>query len=283
MSDPIIIRNERALRGQVWEWRGAGETIGFAPTMGALHHGHLTLVTLAQQHASKTIASIFVNPTQFAPGEDFESYPRTEKDDIAKLASVGCDLIYIPERGSMYDAEHSTSIKVGGVADTLETDHRPTFFDGVALVVTKLLNRAAPDIAVFGEKDYQQLATIQRMVTDLDMPIKIIGAPIARDDQGLALSSRNQYFDESGLALAQQVNVIMRDCARELASGMDVAAATQKAKQLYLKAGFESVDYVTAAHASSLEKIETGKITDPARLLIALHCRGVRLIDNCAI
>ncbi len=283
MPNPIIIRTERELRGQIWEWRGRGESIGFVPTMGALHTGHLSLVTLAKKHASKTVASIFVNPAQFAPDEDFESYPRTEEEDVAKLASVGCDLVYIPEAGSMYDAKHSTSIKVGGVAESLETDHRPSFFDGVALVVIKLLNRTAPDMAVFGEKDYQQLATIRRLVTDLDMPIKIVGAPIARDDQGLALSSRNQYFDLEGLNLARQLNVIMRGCARDLASGMEVNQATQKAKQHYLDAGFDRIDYVTVAHADSLKIIETGKVAVPARLLIALHCKGVRLIDNCAI
>lgn len=282
-SDPIIVRTLRDLRGQIWEWRGSGETIGFVPTMGALHSGHLSLITLAQKHATKTMASIFVNPTQFAPGEDFESYPRTEEADIAALKSVGCDLVYIPRAGSMYDEGHSTSIKISGVADSLETDHRPTFFDGVAIVVTKLLNRAAADVAVFGEKDYQQLATIRRLVTDLDMPVRIIGAPIARDDHGLALSSRNQYFDADGLALARQLNVIMFDAAAKMRSGMNVDLACEEARKAYLSAGFDSVDYVSVASENSLTTLAGGILNAPARLLIAVHCKGVRLIDNCAV
>ena len=287
---PLIVRNIRELRGQIWEWRGAGETIGFVPTMGALHSGHLSLVELSKTKTSKTVASIFVNPTQFAPGEDFESYPRTEKEDIEKLASVGCDLVYIPERDSMYNAHHATHIKVGGVADNLETDHRPTFFEGVALVVTKLLNRVAPDVAVFGEKDYQQLATIRRLVEDLDMPIEIIGAPIARDEHGLALSSRNKYFDASGLTTARKLNTIMFACAKQLAEGKDIQQGVFAAVDALKVAGFTSVDYVTVASTNSLTILHEGQIDRPARLLIAAHCpkngkdgETVRLIDNCAI
>ena len=287
---PIIVRTQRELRGQIWQWRGAGETIGFVPTMGALHSGHLSLIALSKTHATKTVASIFVNPTQFAPGEDFESYPRTEEADIEKLGRAGCDLVYIPEHGSMYNAHHATHIKVGGVADNLETDHRPTFFEGVALVVTKLLNRAAPDIAIFGEKDYQQLATIRRLVEDLDMPIKIIGAPIARDAQGLALSSRNKYFDEGGLETARKLNKIMFACAENLAKGTDIQACVFRAVDALKHAGFTSVDYVTVASVNSLTILHDGKIDRPARLLIAAHCpkngadgETVRPIDNCAI
>lgn len=280
---PLIVRTQQELRSQIWEWRGSGETIGFVPTMGALHTGHLSLVTLAHEHTSKVVASIFVNPTQFAPGEDFEAYPRTEDDDVAKLASAGCDLVYIPREDSMYNAHHATHIKVGGVAEGLETDHRPTFFDGVALVVTKLLNRVMPDVAVFGEKDYQQLATIRRLTQDLDMPINIIGAPIARDEFGLALSSRNKYFDEDGLAVARQLNVIMRQCASEMAGGISIDQATNIAKDALLAAGFDSIDYISAAGPNSLTLIHEGTITKPARLLIAAHCKGVRLIDNCGI
>ena len=287
---PIIVRTQRELRGQIWEWRGAGETIGFVPTMGALHSGHLSLITLAKTQTTKTVASIFVNPTQFAPGEDFESYPRTEIEDVAKLASAGCDLVYIPHHDSMYNAHHATSIKVGGVAENLETDHRPTFFDGVALVVTKLLNRVAPDVAIFGEKDYQQLATIRRLVEDLDMPIEIVGAPIARDAHGLALSSRNKYFDESGLKTARKLNRIMFDCASDLATGRDIKDCVFAAVKALETAGFTSVDYVTVASINSLTILPEGAIDRPARLLIAAHCpkngkdgETVRLIDNCAI
>ena len=283
MREIKIVRTLRDLRGQIWEWRGSGETVGFVPTMGALHDGHLSLIRLSHKHTTKSVASIFVNPTQFAPGEDFESYPRTEEADVAALASAGCDLVYIPEDGSMYDENHSTSIHITGVAESLETDHRPTFFDGVAIVVAKLLNRCAPDVAIFGEKDYQQLATIRRLVTDLDMPVEIIGAPIARDDHGLALSSRNQYFDAEGLALARKLNVIMHDCAEKMRGGMNVDLAAEQAKQTFLDTGFESVDYVSVASTHSLTPLAGGILDRPARLLIALHCKGVRLIDNCEI
>jgi len=253
------------------------------PTMGALHSGHLSLVKLAREKADRVIVSIFVNPTQFAPGEDFESYPRTEEDDVAKLASAGCDLVYIPRQGSMYNAHHATHIKVGGVAENLETDHRPTFFEGVALVVTKLLNRVAPDIAIFGEKDYQQLATIRRLVADLDMPIEIVGAPIARDDHGLALSSRNQYFDAAGLIKARKLNKIMFACAKDMRGGGEIAVATDQAKQAILAAGYSSIDYVSVACAESLELKPKGQIDKAMRLLIAAHCDSVRLIDNCEV
>lgn len=172
---------------------------------------------------------------------------------------------------------------MAGVAENLETDHRPTFFEGVALVVTKLLNRVAPDYAIFGEKDYQQLATIRRLVADLDMPVKIIGAPIARDGHGLALSSRNQYFDESGLEKARTLNRIMFDCAKSLKNGVEISGATETAEKALIAAGYSSVDYISVACADSLEISTTGQINKPMRLLIAAHCEGVRLIDNCAV
>ena len=277
------VRTERTLRGRVWEWRGHGETIAFVPTMGALHEGHLTLVRLAKKKATKVIVSIFVNPTQFAPDEDFEAYPRTETQDVAMLKAKGVDLVYIPKDGSMYNAHHATKITVGGVALGLETNHRPTFFDGVALVVTKLLNRVVPDYAIFGEKDYQQLATIRRLVEDLDMPIKIIGAPIARDEHGLALSSRNKYFDENGLKVARRLNEIMRHCALKMAQGENVDVARDIASKALLTAGFSSVDYIEVRSPNSLTVLEGGILNKGARLLIAAHCNGVRLIDNCAV
>lgn len=284
MAEPCkIVRTQKALRAQIAEWRGRGETIAFVPTMGALHSGHMSLVTLARKKANRVVVSIFVNPTQFAPGEDFEAYPRTETNDVAQLSEEGCDLVYIPRLGSMYNAHHATHIRVGGVAEGLETDHRPSFFEGVALVVTKLLNRVAPDIAIFGEKDYQQLATIRRLVEDLDMPIQIVGAKIARDSHGLALSSRNKYFDDVGLATARQLNKIMFRCAANLKAGGEIAEMTRLCAQALRDAGFASVDYVSVADAKSLEVLKSGKVTQKARLLIAAHCAGVRLIDNCAV
>lgn len=283
MTSPIILDTLSALRGQVWEWRGSGETIGFVPTMGGLHEGHLSLIRLAKSRASKVIVSIYVNPTQFAPGEDFEAYPRQHAEDIKKLKSCGVDALYLPHKNAMYHPDHKTAVHVGGVATGLETDFRPTFFHGVALVVAKLFNRVTPDIAVFGEKDYQQLCTIRRMVTDLDFPVSIIGGPIARDSHGLALSSRNQYFDSAGLKIARQLNVIMRDCAAELGGGADIQKATLRAKNALLAAGFSSVDYVSVANADTLLVQTDGHVGTPSRLLIAAHCEGVRLIDNCAI
>lgn len=281
MSEKIkIVRTERTLRGRIWEYRGAGETIAFVPTMGALHEGHMTLVKLAKKKADRVVVSIYVNPTQFAPDEDFGAYPRTEKTDVAMLRTEGVDLVYIPKPESMYDVHHATKIRVGGVAEGLETDHRPTFFDGVALVVTKLLNRVAPDIAIFGEKDYQQLATIRRLVEDLDMPIKVVGAKIARDKHGLALSSRNKYFDEEGLKVARRLNEIMRFCAQQMSKGENVDQATDRAAKALLAAGFSSVDYVQVRSPNSLTVLEGGILNGPARLLVAAHCKGVRLIDN---
>ncbi len=282
-SSPYITRTQKDLRGQISQWRGSGDRISFVPTMGALHEGHLTLVKLAREKAERVVVSIFVNPTQFAPGEDLDAYPRTEKSDIEKLAAEGVDLIYIPNPDSMYDVHHATTVKVGGVAKGLETDHRPTFFDGVALVVTKLFNRVQPDAAVFGEKDYQQLATIRRLVDDLDMPIQIIGAPIARDEFGLALSSRNQYFDKEGLAIARELNKVMFACAKEMEDGRNVDRAAEEAAKALIKAGFSNVDYVETRSKNSLTVLEGGVLNAPSRLLIAAHCKGVRLIDNCAV
>jgi len=279
-----IVRTEHDLRKVIWSWRGAGDRIVFVPTMGALHEGHLTLVRLAKKYGERVVVSIFVNPTQFAPGEDLDAYPRTEKEDTRLLKAEGVDMIYIPHPQTIYDVHHATSVIVGGVAKGLETDYRPTFFDGVALVVTKLFNRVQPDTAIFGEKDYQQLATIRRLVDDLDMPIKIVGAPIARDAQGLALSSRNAYFDEAGLTLARKLNVIMKKCAADMRTGQHVDMATDAAKAALLDAGFSSVDYVEVRSPNSLTVLEGGYLNGPARVLVAAHCpnqgQSVRLIDN---
>ena len=282
-----IVRTEQDLRKVVWGWRGSGDRIVFVPTMGALHEGHLTLVRLAKKYGERVVVSIFVNPTQFAPGEDLEAYPRTEKEDARLLRAEGVDLVYVPDPKTMYDVHHATSITVGGVAKGLETDYRPTFFDGVALVVAKLFNRVQPDTAIFGEKDYQQLATIRRLIDDLDMPIKIVGAPIARDEHGLALSSRNAYFDADGLALARKLNVIMKKCASDMRDGQHVDKATDAAKAALIKAGFSSVDYVEVRSPNSLTVLEGGYLDGPARVLVAAHCpngdSSVRLIDHFAV
>jgi len=251
---PKIVRDVKSLREEIALWKKQNKTIAFVPTMGALHSGHLSLIDLAHKKANK------------------------------------CDLVYIPKRGTMYDEHHATHIKVGGVADGLETDHRPTFFEGVALVVTKLLNRVAPDYAIFGEKDYQQLATIRRLTLDLDMDVEIVGAPIARDEHGLALSSRNTYFDNDGLSLARQLNKIMFKCAKDIESGQAIEIAVEMAMRALLTGGFNIVDYISVTDAKSLELIKTGHPKGESRLLVATHCprngkdgETVRLIDNCAI
>lgn len=282
-----IVRSESDLRAVIWSWRKDNKKIVFVPTMGALHEGHMSLVRLAKEKGDKVVVSIFVNPTQFAPSEDLEAYPRTENADTRLLKAEAVDMVYIPDPQTMYDVHHATSVIVGGVAKGLETDYRPTFFDGVALVVTKLFNRVHPDSAIFGEKDYQQLATIRRLVDDLDMPIEIIGAPIARDEHGLALSSRNSYFDEAGLTLARKLNGIMKKCASDMRDGQHVDKATTAAKKALLDAGFSAVDYVEVRSPNSLTVLEGGYLNGPARVLVAAHCpngeNSVRLIDNFAV
>ena len=283
MAKVIIARKKSELDAGILHYRENNETISLVPTMGALHEGHLNLVKLAKQKSDRTIVSIYVNPAQFAPGEDFEAYPRSENDDISLLIEEKVDLIYIPDPKSMYNVHHATKIIVGGVAEGLETDHRPTFFEGVALIVTKLLNRVTPDYAIFGEKDYQQLATIRRLVDDLDIPVEIIGAKIARDNHGLALSSRNKYLDSHGLEIARQLNKIMISYANMMSKGANVDKATQTARAELLESGFSSVDYIEVRSPNSLTILEGGVLNSPARLLVAAHCQGVRLIDNYPI
>ena len=280
---PAIAQTDVALRARLAEFRETKVKTALVPTMGALHEGHLSLVRVAKRAADRVIVSIFVNPTQFAPGEDFDAYPRDVDRDLEQLAKEGVDLVYMPDREHIYAPDHSTRILVGGVGDGLETDHRPTFFHGVALIVNKLFNRIRPDFAIFGEKDYQQLAVIRRMVRDLDMPIEIIGAPIARDSHGLALSSRNRYFDEAGLETARALNTIMFAARDAIQTGADIGETLKNAARFLEEAGFSSVDYVSLADASALSLIDSYTLKKPARLLIAGHCHGVRLIDNCAV
>ena len=281
MPDKFAVTSENELRKQIWSWRGFGETIGFVPTMGALHAGHVFLITIAKKHADKVVASIYVNETQFAQGEDLATYPRDHERDCEMLRGTGCDLVYIPEK--MYGDDHRTTITVGGPALGLETDDRPHFFAGVALIVTKLLNQVQPDFAVFGEKDYQQLLTIRRLTADLDMPVRIIGAPILREADGLAMSSRNRYLDEAARQIAGRLNVIMYDCAQKITDGENIDTATKRAKAQILAAGFERVDYVAVADTNSLALLKGKLVGQPARLLVAAHCKTVRLIDNCPI
>jgi pantoate--beta-alanine ligase len=277
------VETKTALRARMSGYESDGQTTALVPTMGALHAGHLTLIRIAQRVADKVIVSIFVNPTQFAPGEDFDAYPRDIHADMDMLARENVDLVYLPARDTMYFSDHSTRVIVGDVGEGLETDHRPTFFHGVALVVNKLLNQVRPDIAIFGEKDYQQLAVIRRMVRDLNISTEIIGAPIARDTHGLALSSRNRYFDTEGLSIARTLNRVLFAARDQLQNEADIAKTVSLAKLNLLDAGFSDIDYVSLADATTLAIKTDGQVTAPMRLLIAAHCRGVRLIDNCAV
>src|SRR6185295_3115736 len=230
MTDRVpVIRKLEALRAQVGASRKAGETIALVPTMGSLHEGHLTLVRLAKQRCTRAVVSIFVNPAQFAPHEDFERYPRDEAGDLAKLASVGCDLVWSPGRSLMYPSGFATRIVPTGAAEGLESDTRPHFFGGVATVCCKLFTQVAPDVAVFGEKDYQQLCVVKQMVRDLDLPLEIAGVETTREADGLALSSRNVYLSPEERAITPALNRVLRDVS-EKAQALISGGARRKGK-----------------------------------------------------
>ncbi len=278
-----VVRTVSELRAQVGAWRSAGERVGFAPTMGALHEGHLSLVRLARSRADHVVASIFVNPTQFGPHEDFDAYPRDEARDAAWLAGVGCDLLFAPTVAEMYPQGFATTVSVAGVSEPLDGAARPGHFAGVATVVSKLLNQCGPDVAVFGEKDYQQLQVIRRLVRDLDLPVEILGAPTARAEDGLALSSRNAYLSAEERAIAPSLaHTLARACQR-LRGGAPVAESELWARQTLLQAGFAKVDYVEVRGAEDLARLGPGPITGPARILAAAFLGRTRLIDNLAV
>ncbi|HBU60919.1 MAG: pantoate--beta-alanine ligase [Oceanicaulis sp.] len=267
------------LREQVRQWRSDGLRIGFVPTMGALHDGHLALVKQALETSDRVIVSIFVNPTQFAPGEDFDSYPRTLEADAQKLASIGAHLVYSPDAGEMYPEGYVTTVSLTGPTHGLESISRPHFFNGVATVVCKLLNQVQPDLAVFGEKDYQQLMVIRRMVRDLNLPVEIAGGETVRETDGLALSSRNVYLSKTDRKRAARLNVILQEFADALKDGANVADAQHQA-QLKAQSAFDGVDYVVARDAASLEALPSGPIEGDARVLAAVRVGKTRLIDN---
>ena len=275
-----VVRTVADLRAQVAAWRAAGQTVGFVPTMGALHDGHLSLVRLAGARADRVVASIFVNPTQFGPGEDFEAYPRDEARDAALLAEAGCHLLFAPAVGEMYPPGAATTVTVTGVSEPLDGLARPGHFEGVATVVTKLLNQCAPDIAVFGEKDFQQLQVIRRLVHDLDLPVEIIGAPIVRAADGLALSSRNAYLRARERPVAGQLNRVLMAGLERLRAGETVSTVEVEATAALIAVGFTSVDYVEARVPETLARLGPGPATGPIRLLAAARLGRTRLIDN---
>ena len=281
MTTPKIIHPVSDLRAAVADWRGGGARIGLVPTMGALHDGPLSLIQAIGKYADRIVVSIFVNPAQFAPHEDFDSYPRNLDGDCAKLAGTDAGIVFAPTVREMYPDGFATRLLVGGPAEGLESDHRPHFFGGVATIVSKLLIAAMPDAAMFGEKDYQQLLVIRRMVTDLALPIAIPGGAIMREADGLAMSSRNAYLSQSERAIAGQLNVVLKNAIARLKAGDAIGAVETGAREALLKAGFGSVDYVAVRDAQSLAKI--GDLSSPARILAAAKVGTTRLIDNMAV
>lgn len=277
-----VARSAADLRDAVAAWRKDGLCVALVPTMGALHEGHLSLVDLARTKADRVVVSIFVNPTQFAPNEDFSAYPRTEAADAAKLEGQA-DLIFAPDAADMYPEGFSTTISLTGVTEPLEGTFRPTHFAGVATVVAKLILRAMPDIAIFGEKDWQQLMVIRRMVADLDIPVEILGGPIMREADGLAMSSRNVYLSPEERKAAGQLNVILRETAENAAKGTPISEAVAEGSKRILALGFEKLDYLEIRDAASLAAFPDDRPSGPARILVAAKIGRTRLIDNMPV
>ena len=284
-QDPLtIVRSVADLRAQVAAWKAAGDAVALIPTMGALHDGHLTLIKLGQAKARRTVASVFVNPKQFAPHEDFDAYPRGEAIDAERLASAGCDLMFAPNASEMYAPGFATAINVSGVSEPLEGAARPRFFGGVATVVAKLLIQCQADVAIFGEKDYQQLQVIKRVVKDLDIPVEIVGAPTARAVDGLALSSRNAYLSPEERAAAVALPDAMKAAAQAVAAGGRVDEAEAAGKAALMAAGFRQVDYFDVHEANDLSRLGPGPIGHAqGRILVAAWLGKTRLIDNMAV
>lgn len=280
MTSATTVRTVKDLRAHLAKWRQAGETVALVPTMGALHEGHLSLVALAESKADRVVASIFVNPIQFGPREDFKTYPRDEAGDLAKLGKAGADLVYAPGMAEMYPAGFSTHVRVGDLTEDLCGSARPNHFEGVATVVAKLLLQCAPDLAVFGEKDYQQLLVIKRLVRDLDIPVEIVGGPIVREGDGLALSSRNAYLSPAEQAVAPLLHQTLREAAEDLARGEGADAAALAARFKLEAAGFR-VDYVAVRDPETLKPL-FGPV-ERARVLGAAYLGKSRLIDNVPV
>jgi pantoate--beta-alanine ligase len=268
-----------ALRAQVAEWKRAGQRIGFVPTMGNLHAGHFSLVRIARAQADRVVASVFVNPTQFGPGEDFDRYPRTPDADASGLQAAGCDLLWMPSVETMYPygPDATVRLRVPGVTEVLEGAHRPGHFDGVATVVARLFNQVQPDVAVFGRKDYQQLAVIRYLVRDLAIPVELIGAQTLREPDGLAMSSRNQYLDDAQRPVAAQIHAALESVRSAVTSGAAPADAEAEARAMLERHGFV-VDYV-AVRRLDLSAVQLGE-PGPLVALAAARLGRTRLIDN---
>ena len=282
MSETVdVVRTKAELRARVRYWRDQGLSVAFVPTMGALHDGHLTLVRTGLDLADRVVTSVFVNPTQFGPNEDFSRYPRQEAQDAALLASAGCHLLYAPEVAEMYPDGFATRVSVSGVSEGLCGDVRPGHFDGVATVVSKLLLQVQPHIALFGEKDWQQLAVIRRLVRDLDVPVEVVGVPTVREFDGLARSSRNAYLSATERAIAPMLYKVLNDIADGLRKGGEANALCAAGRDAILAAGFVAVDYLEVRDADTLAPLP--RLQRPARILVAARLQGARLIDNIGV
>lgn len=277
---PEVVETVDALRAQVAAWRAAGEKVALVPTMGALHEGHIALVRQAKTLARRIVVSIFVNPTQFAPNEDFSRYPRTFDNDLALLAAEDVDIVYAPTAADMYPRGFATHFAMGGPALGLETDFRTHFFAGVAIVVSKLLIRTGPHYAMFGEKDYQQLKVVTRLAADLDLPVEIVPGATVREHDGLALSSRNRYLSPEERAIAPVIQQALKDAAAAIRAGTPADLAANAAADRIAAAGLK-VDYVAARHAESLAPLAGPG--EPVRLLAAAWLGKTRLIDNIGV
>ena len=277
-----IVRTVAAQRRALGNFRDAGDTIALVPTMGALHAGHLSLVKLARRRARRVIVSIFVNPAQFAPHEDFSSYPRSFDGDLAALAGTAVDLVWAPAVDEMYPPGFALRLVPEGPAKVgLEDAFRPHFFPGVATVVAKLLIQCTPDVAVFGEKDFQQLKVVTQLARDLDLPVRVIGAPTMREPDGLAMSSRNAHLSASERAAAPVLYRVLTDCAGRIGRGEMLARVLDEGSAAIEHAGF-TLDYFEARHAETLHKVESAA-DGPLRLLVAARIGRTRLIDNVAV
>ena len=275
-----FVNNQPDLKVQIINWRKNGYKIGLVPTMGSLHEGHLSLISLARKYCDKVVTSIYINPKQFSDTEDFDKYPRTLTEDMETLLKEKtCDLVFNPRE--MYRASHSTSVVPKGAALSLEGVVRPHFFVGVATIIFKLFNQIQPDIAVFGEKDYQQLMVIKQITSDLDLPIKIIAGETCRENDGLAISSRNIYLSKSEREMAANIYRVLKNTLVKIQSGITVSRAIQNGIDELELLGINKIDYFSLRDPKTLEP--TNKFTKDARLLIALYVGRTRLIDNIAV
>lgn len=277
-----IVSNISVLREEIAELRSNKKTVAFIPTMGALHEGHLSLIDFAKEYADKTVCSIYVNPTQFAEGEDLDAYPRPLIDDIRALETKYTDFVFTPTTEEMYPDGYSTAVNISGLTSALCGKSRPDHFDGVATIVTKLLLMVQPDYAIFGEKDYQQLLVIRRLVTDLNIPVEILGAPIVRAEDGLALSSRNQYLSSEEREKAPQLHKVLTDLAAGIKENGNISELTNSAKCELTEKGFD-VDYLELRDAKTLAPIIELYEDQAARIFVAAKLGQTRLIDNIAL